>query len=79
MDAKDVSKLESMPTKKQLIGKIAGSIKQITTKIPLGLKQVTAKVAYGARVSPETTHDSLTARRLRQDRVPAARFAFVSS
>jgi hypothetical protein len=47
---KDVGKLESLPTKKQLIGKIASSIKQITTKIPIGIKQITCKVAYGARV-----------------------------
>lgn len=47
---KDVGKLESLPTKKQLIGKIASSIKQITTKIPVGVKQITCKVAYGARV-----------------------------
>lgn len=66
---KDVNKLESLPTKKQLIGKIAGSIKQITTKIPLGIKQVTAKVGYGARVRMAQLQV------LRKNRVPVRRYS----
>ena len=44
-----VKDLEGMPTKKQMIAKIAASIKQVTTKIPVAVKQITAKVAYGVR------------------------------
>ena len=47
--AKDIASLENLPTKTQLIGKIAGSIKQVTTKLAVGTRAITAKVAYGVK------------------------------
>ncbi len=45
----DISKLESLPTKKQLIGQIAGGIKQVTTKIARANAGVALKMAYGVK------------------------------
>ena len=53
---KDISKLESLPTKKQLIGQIAGALKQVTTKVARGVSGVSYKLAYGVKaVRGETT------------------------
>jgi large subunit ribosomal protein L10 len=46
---KDISKLESLPTKKELIGKIAASLKQVTTKVARGVNGVAGKLAYGTK------------------------------
>ena len=45
----DITKLESLPTKKQLIGQIAGAIKQVTTKVARGVNGVALKTAYGVK------------------------------
>ena len=45
----DIAKLESLPTKKQLIGQIAGAIKQVTTKVARGTNGVALKMAYGVK------------------------------
>jgi len=46
---KDINKLESLPTKKQLIGQIAGAIKQVTTKVARATNGVSTKMAYGVK------------------------------
>jgi ribosomal protein L10 len=46
---KDIAKLESLPTKKQLIGQIAGAIKQVTTKVARASNGVSLKMAYGVK------------------------------
>lgn len=46
---KDIGKLESLPSKQQLIGQIARAIKQVTTKVARGTNGVAAKLAYGTK------------------------------
>lgn len=58
---KDIAKLENLPTKKQLIGRIAGAIKQVTTKVAVGTKQITTKVAYGVKEISEGKSDLIKA------------------
>lgn len=49
---KDVMKLESMPTKQELIAKIAGMIKSIPQKTAVSINQVPSKLAYGVKAVP---------------------------
>jgi len=42
-------KLKDFPTKTELIGRIAGSIKQVTQKLAVGVKQVPQKLAIGTK------------------------------
>jgi large subunit ribosomal protein L10 len=46
---KDIGKLESLPTKKELIGQIARAVKQVTTKVARGVNGVSLKLAYGTK------------------------------
>lgn len=45
----DVKRLESLPTKKELITKIAQLLNQLPTKVAVGIKQVPTKVAFGIK------------------------------
>jgi large subunit ribosomal protein L10 len=45
----DIAKLESLPTKKELIGQIACALKQVTTKVARGVNGVSLKMAYGVK------------------------------
>jgi len=45
----DLPKLKDFPTKTELIGQIAGSVKQVTTKVARGTKQVSQKIAIGTK------------------------------
>ncbi|CAE7716421.1 rplJ [Symbiodinium sp. CCMP2456] len=53
MEPADVVKLKDFPTKTELIGQIAGSIKQVTTKLAVGVKQVPTKLAIGLKKTVE--------------------------
>jgi len=46
---KDIGRLESLPTKKELIGQVARAIKQVTTKVARGVNGVSSKLAYGVK------------------------------
>lgn len=46
---KDVSKLETLPTRLELIAKVASLIKQVPTKTALAVKAVPNKVGYAAK------------------------------
>jgi large subunit ribosomal protein L10 len=58
---KDIGKLESLPTKKQLIGQIAGAIKQVTTKVARGVNGVALKLAYGTKAIADGKSDLIKA------------------
>lgn len=45
----DVKRLEKLPTKKELIAKIAALINKVPTKVAVAVKQVPLKVAYGIK------------------------------
>eukprot|EP00913_Durusdinium_trenchii_P014631 g13730.t1 len=45
--------LQDFPTKTELIGQIAGSIKQVTQKLAVGIKQVPNKLAIGIKKTVE--------------------------
>eukprot|EP00976_Prorocentrum_cordatum_P085106 1185930-Prorocentrum_minimum.AAC.2 len=47
--ASDVTKLETLPTRLELIAKIASLIKQVPTKTALAVKAVPRKVGYAAK------------------------------
>ena len=49
MDYVAVKKLESMPTKLELIATIARLINQVPTKVARGINQVPTKLAYGVK------------------------------
>ncbi|CAE7321330.1 rplJ [Symbiodinium pilosum] len=53
MEPADVVKLKDFPTKTELIGQIAGSIKQVTTKLAIGVRQVPTKLAIGLKKTVE--------------------------
>lgn len=53
IDADEIEKYKDFPTKSELIGQIAGSIKQVTTKVAKGIKQVPQKVAIGIKNTVE--------------------------
>jgi len=53
LTAEDVMKLKDFPTKTELIGQIAGSIKQVTQKLAVGIKQVPTKLAIGIKATVE--------------------------
>lgn len=53
IEPEDIPKFKDFPTKTELIGKIAGSIKQVTTKVAKGIKQVPTKVAIGIKATVE--------------------------
>eukprot|EP00434_Breviolum_minutum_P038019 symbB.v1.2.033713.t4/scaffold4175.1/size43496/3 len=56
LTAEDVMKLKDLqdfPTKTELIGQIAGSIKQVTQKLAVGIKQVPTKLAIGIKATVE--------------------------
>ena len=57
----DIAKLESLPTKKQLIGQIAGAIKQVTTKVARGVNGVSLKTAYGIKALADGKSDLIKA------------------
>ncbi len=58
---KDIGKLESLPTKKQLIGQIAVAIKQVTTKVARGTNGVALKLAYGTKAIADGKSDVIKA------------------
>ena len=45
----ELKPLESLPTKTDLIQKIAVALKQVPTKVARGTKQIPSKIAYGVR------------------------------
>jgi len=45
----DIKRLESMPTKTELIATIARLLNQLPTKVAIGVKQVPTKLAYGVK------------------------------
>eukprot|EP00899_Mesostigma_viride_P026331 jgi/Mesvir1/6883/Mv09049-RA.2 len=47
--ADQITKLESLPTKLEVITKVAVSIKMVTTKVALGIKAVPRSVGYAAK------------------------------
>lgn len=49
----DIKALEKLPSKMELIAKIAGSIKQVPTKLAVGVKQVPTKLAIGIKAVSE--------------------------
>lgn len=53
LDGPGVLKLKDFPTKTELIGQIAGSIKQVTTKLAVGIRQVPTKLAIGIKATVE--------------------------
>lgn len=53
LDGGEVLKLKDFPTKTELIGQIAGSIKQVTQKLAVGIKQVPNKLAIGIKKTVE--------------------------
>ena len=55
--AKDIGKLENLPTKKQVIGQVARAIKQVTTKVARGTNGVAAKLAYGTKALADGKSD----------------------
>ena len=61
INGKEITKLESLPTKKQLIGQIAGAIKQVTTKVARGVNGVSLKAAYGVKAIADGQSDLIKA------------------
>lgn len=53
LDGGEVLKRKDFPTKTELIGQIAGSIKQVTQKLAVGIKQVPNKLAIGIKKTVE--------------------------
>lgn len=53
IESEDLPKFKDFPTKTELIGRIAGSIKQVTTKVAKGIKQVPTKIAKGIKETVE--------------------------
>lgn len=49
----DIKNLENLPTKQELIGKIAAMINQPVKKIAVGVRQVPSKIAYGVKAVSE--------------------------
>lgn len=47
-DAAQVKKLEDLPSKQELMGKIAGMVKQVPTKVALAVNAMPRKVGYAA-------------------------------
>lgn len=45
----DIKRLESMPTKTELMATIARLLNQLPTKVAVGVKQVPTKLAYGVK------------------------------
>mmetsp|Transcript_28486 Transcript_28486/g.50588 ORF Transcript_28486/g.50588 Transcript_28486/m.50588 type:complete len:300 (+) Transcript_28486:1-900(+) len=53
LQPQEIIKLKDFPTKTELIGQIAGSIKQVTTKLAVGIRQVPTKLAIGIKKTVE--------------------------
>eukprot|EP00440_Ansanella_granifera_P016815 gb/GFBE01018271.1/.p1 GENE.gb/GFBE01018271.1/~~gb/GFBE01018271.1/.p1 ORF type:complete len:322 (+),score=92.86 gb/GFBE01018271.1/:1-966(+) len=53
IEPEDLPKFKDFPTKTELIGQIAFSIKQVTTKLAKGVKQVPQKLAIGIKKTAE--------------------------
>lgn len=53
IESEELPKFKDFPTKTELIGQIAGSIKQVTTKLAKGVKQVPQKLAIGIKKTVE--------------------------
>lgn len=45
----EVSQIENLPSREQLMGKVATAVKAVPTKLAVGLKQVPNKLAYGTK------------------------------
>lgn len=61
VEPKDINKLEGLPTKKQLIGQVAGALKQVTTKVARGVNGVTLKLAYGVKALADGKSEAIKA------------------
>jgi large subunit ribosomal protein L10 len=57
----ELKPLESLPTKTDLIQKIAVGLKQVPTKVARGTKQIPSKIAYGVRAIAEGDSDIINA------------------
>jgi len=57
----DMGALEKLPTKKDLMAKIAGCVKQVPTKIARGTKGVPLNLAYGAKAIADGESDLVSA------------------
>jgi hypothetical protein len=59
IDASKIKALESMPTKQELLAKVAYGIKANPTKIALGIKALPLKMAYGVKALSELSEDKM--------------------
>ena len=57
-DAADVAALKNMPTKAELMQKVAVLIKRVPTKLALAVKAVPRKVAYGVKALADGDDDT---------------------
>lgn len=57
----EMKPLESLPTKKDLIQKIAVCVKQVPTKVARGTKGVSSKLAYGVKAIADGESDLISA------------------
>ena len=49
LDAEEVSQIENLPSREQLMGKVAGAVKAVPSKLAVGIKMVPTKLAYGSK------------------------------
>jgi len=61
IEPKDMGPLEKLPTKKDLIAKVAVCIKQVPTKMARGTKGVPLKLAYGIKAVADGDSDLINA------------------
>ena len=53
----DLKKLEDLPSKQELIAKIAGMIKQMPTKVALAVNALPRKTAYAVKAVKDKMED----------------------
>lgn len=58
LSPEDLKTLEKLPTKIELIAKIAGAIKAVPTKVAVAVKGVPRKVAYAAKAIADKDNDA---------------------
>ena len=56
----ELKPLESLPTKMDLIQKIAVGLKQVPTKVAHGTKQIPSKIGYGVRAIADGNSDMIS-------------------
>jgi len=56
----ELKPLESLPTKMDLIQKIAVGLKQVPTKVARGTKQIPSRIGYGVRAIANSESDLIS-------------------